>query len=92
MSTTVTTANEVSASQRRVATVEPTTQCPTPTDLLWDFYACGLVDENDDYSNEEDTEDEQETQDWIQFQRQRAQARLANASRREVRVVRSTDF
>eukprot|EP00644_Phytophthora_capsici_P001038 jgi/Phyca11/535917/estExt2_fgenesh1_pg.C_PHYCAscaffold_430071 len=63
--------------------------CSAPANPLWDFYACGLVDENDDCSEGEDTEDELETQDWILFQRQRAQARLANACQREAHVLRA---
>ncbi|KAG6623204.1 uncharacterized protein IUM83_06467 [Phytophthora cinnamomi] len=86
MSTTVR-AKGVNALQRRVA--EPAGQSATPANPLWDFYACGLVDENDDCSEGEDTEDELETQDYILFQRQRAQARLANACQREARVMRA---
>jgi hypothetical protein len=82
MSTTVS-AKGLDALQRRV---DPS----QPANPLWDFYACGLVDENDDPSDGEDTEDELETQDWILFQRQRAQARLANACQREARVLRAT--
>ncbi|KAL7686528.1 hypothetical protein Plhal304r1_c026g0087271 [Plasmopara halstedii] len=81
----------VTALQRRVAEAKSATQCPAPANPLWDFYSCGLVDESDDCSNGEDTEDELETQEWIQFQRQRAQARLASASQREGRDTRSTE-
>ncbi|KAK1930589.1 hypothetical protein P3T76_013911 [Phytophthora citrophthora] len=86
MSTTASTAQGLNALQRRVAT---SSQCTAPANPLWDFYACGLVDENDDCSDGEDTEDELETQDWILFQRQRAQARLANACQREAHVLRA---
>ncbi|CAI5736072.1 unnamed protein product [Peronospora destructor] len=85
MSTTVN-AKGLSPLQRRVAvSVSPGDMAPA--NPLWDFYASGLVDENDDGSGGEDTEDELETQDWILFQRQRAQARLANACQRKARVV-----
>lgn len=50
-------------------------------DPLWDFYACGL-----DQDEGEDTEDELETQDWIRFERRRAQLRLAEACRREAQL------
>ncbi|CAH0520845.1 unnamed protein product [Peronospora belbahrii] len=60
------------------------------TNPLWDFYTSGLVDEDNEDSGDEDTEDELETQDWILFQRQRAQARLANACQREAYVVHTT--
>ncbi|ETK76557.1 hypothetical protein F441_17388 [Phytophthora nicotianae CJ01A1] len=89
MSTTVSDDKGLSALQRRVAAAESSSQCSAPANPLWDFYACGLVDENDECSDGEDTEDERETQDWIQFQRQRAQARLANACQREARVMRT---
>ena len=88
MSTTVS-AKGLSPVQRRVATSVGRGDM-APTNPLWDFYACGLVDESDDGSASEDTEDELETQDWILFQRQRAQARLANACQREARVVHAT--
>ncbi|EGZ26384.1 hypothetical protein PHYSODRAFT_345158 [Phytophthora sojae] len=87
MSTTVSAAKGPNALQRRVA--ESASQSTAPANPLWDFYACGLVDENDDCSEGEDTEDELETQDYILFQRQRAQARLANAHQREARVLRA---
>ncbi|KAH7491983.1 hypothetical protein PRIC1_002546 [Phytophthora ramorum] len=84
-------AKGLSALQQRVAASSATAdQGAAPRNPLWDFYACGLVDENDDGSAGEDTEDELETQDWILFQRQRAQARLANACQREARVVHAT--
>ncbi|KAF1785133.1 hypothetical protein GQ600_20819 [Phytophthora cactorum] len=89
MSTTVSAAKGLNALQRHVAAAESSSQCSAPANPLWDFYACGLVDENDECSDGEDTEDELETQDWIQFQRQRAQARLANACQREARVMRT---
>jgi hypothetical protein len=50
-------------------------------DPLWDFYACALEPDEG-----EDTEDELETQDWIRFERRRAQLRLAEACRREARL------
>lgn len=50
-------------------------------DPLWDFYACALEPDEG-----EDTEDELETQDWIRFERRRAQQRLAEACRREARL------
>ncbi|POM62228.1 hypothetical protein PHPALM_28646 [Phytophthora palmivora] len=78
MSTTVS-ATGLNALQR----VAASSQESAPVNPMWDFYACGLVNENDDGSEGEDTEDELETQDWILFQRQRAQARLANACHRE---------
>ncbi|RLN59297.1 hypothetical protein BBJ29_008090 [Phytophthora kernoviae] len=77
----------LTALQRGAATTS--NQCEAPTNPLWDFYASGLVDENDNGSGGEDTEDELETQDWILFQRQRAQARLANACQREARTMRA---
>lgn len=84
-------ASGLSALQRRVATTSSSsTQCAAaPANPFWDFYASGLVDDNDDGSDGEDTEDELETQDWILFQRQRAQARLANAYQREARTLRA---
>uniref|UniRef100_A0AAV1UL75 Uncharacterized protein n=1 Tax=Peronospora matthiolae TaxID=2874970 RepID=A0AAV1UL75_9STRA len=86
MSTTVS-VEGLSALQRRVAaSSSPGT---APVNPLWDFYACGLVDENDDGSGGEDTEDELETEAWILFQRQRAQTRLANACQHEARVMRA---
>ncbi|RLN80756.1 hypothetical protein BBJ28_00010242 [Nothophytophthora sp. Chile5] len=76
---------------RRVASSSNRATAPdSPASRLWDFYACGLVDENDDGNESEDTEDELETQDWIQFQRQRAQARLADACQRESHAMRAT--
>ncbi|CAI5705408.1 unnamed protein product [Peronospora effusa] len=88
MSTTVS-AKGLSPLQRHV-TASVNSGDMAPANPLWDFYASGLVDENDDGSGGEDTEDELETQDWILFQRQRAQARLANACQREARVVHAT--
>ncbi|CAH0487208.1 unnamed protein product [Peronospora farinosa] len=88
MSTTVS-AKGLSPLQCRV-TASVNSGDMAPANPLWDFYASGLVDENDDGSGGEDTEDELETQDWILFQRQRAQARLANACQREARVVHAT--
>lgn len=87
MSTTVSAKGLSPLQQRVAASSSPST---APANPLWDFYACGLVDENDDGSGGEDTEDELETQDWILFQRQRAQVRLANACQREARVMRAT--
>ncbi|KAE8891161.1 hypothetical protein PF005_g25474 [Phytophthora fragariae] len=74
MSTTVSTKGP-NALQRRTAD----SASQSAANPLWDFYACGLVNENEDCSEGEDTEDELETQDYILFQRQRAQARLASA-------------
>ncbi|KAE9021362.1 hypothetical protein PR003_g13032 [Phytophthora rubi] len=84
MSTTVSTKGP-NALQRRTAD----SASQSAANPLWDFYACGLVNENEDCSEGEDTEDELETQDYILFQRQRAQARLANACQREARVMRA---
>ncbi|CAH0476705.1 unnamed protein product [Peronospora belbahrii] len=70
-----------------MASSSPNTASTNP---LWDFYTSGLVDEDNEDSGDEDTEDELETQDWILFQRQRAQARLANACQREAYVVHTT--
>ncbi|KAG7379212.1 hypothetical protein PHYPSEUDO_008886 [Phytophthora pseudosyringae] len=89
MSTTASAAKGPSAPQRRVAAAASSSRCSASANPLWDFYSCGLVDENDDCSDGEDTEDELETQDWILFQRQRAQARLANACQREARIMRA---
>ncbi|KAI9912874.1 hypothetical protein PsorP6_006783 [Peronosclerospora sorghi] len=78
----------LSARQRRMAASSSLdTASPSP---LWDFYACALLDDNDDGSGGEDTEDELETQDWILFQRQRAQVRLANACQCEARIMYAT--
>ncbi|KAF1316491.1 hypothetical protein FI667_g15344, partial [Globisporangium splendens] len=49
-------------------------------DPLYAFYASGLDGTSGD---EEDTEDELETQDWIRFQRARAQSRLNESCQRE---------
>uniref|UniRef100_K3WZ61 Uncharacterized protein n=1 Tax=Globisporangium ultimum (strain ATCC 200006 / CBS 805.95 / DAOM BR144) TaxID=431595 RepID=K3WZ61_GLOUD len=49
-------------------------------DPLYAFYASGLDGSSGD---EEDTEDELETQDWIRFQRARAQSRLNESCQRE---------
>ncbi|CAI5733466.1 unnamed protein product [Hyaloperonospora brassicae] len=89
MSTTVS-LEASSALQRRVAAAASSSPGTTaPRNPLWDFYACGLVDETDEGSGGEDTEDELETQAWLLFQRQRAQARLASACQREARVMRA---
>ncbi|GAB9468634.1 hypothetical protein Gpo141_00005948 [Globisporangium polare] len=47
-------------------------------DAAWAFYASGLVDGDD-----EDSEDEQETADFMRFQRARAHSRLRASSQRE---------
>lgn len=47
------------------------------TAAAWAFYECGFVcDEEDGDVDDEDSEDELETQDWIRFQRQRTLQRL----------------
>ncbi|TDH73481.1 hypothetical protein CCR75_008616 [Bremia lactucae] len=89
MSTAANGAKQLSVLPRYADTAQFTSRCSAASKPLWEFYACGLVDENDEFSNEEDTEDELETQDWIQFQRQRTYARLATTSQIEARIARS---
>lgn len=57
----------------------PQQQTLPDADAAWAFYASGLVDEGDD----DDTEDELETADFIRFQRARAHSRLRASSQRE---------
>lgn len=55
------------------------------TAAAWAFYESGLVQDTTDggANDDEDTEDELETADWIRFQRARAQSRLRAARQQQ---------